>query len=126
MSPQEMEKLLGGYATETLTGEERRMLFEAALGNQALFDALADEQALRELLQDPGAKARLLGVLREQKLSPMARIAGWLRRPSVLALASAVAAGIVVIAVLGPLTRQKPAHSEIAMSKARTPGATCA
>src|SRR5690349_12780057 len=117
MSPQEMEKLLGGYATDTLTGEERRMLFEAALGNQGLFDALADEQALRELLQDPRAKARLLGVLREQKLSPMAWIAGWVRRPSVLALASAVAAAIVVIAVIGPRTRQKPRPAEIAMSQ---------
>lgn len=117
MSPQDMEKLLGGYATDTLTGEERRMLFEAALGNQALFDALADEQALRELLQDPGAKARLLGVLREQKLSPMAWIAGWVRRPTVLALASAVAAGIVVIAVIGPQTGEKPRPAEIAMSQ---------
>ena len=106
MSPQEIEKLLGGYATDTLTEEERRTLFEAALGNQALFDALADEQALRELLQDPGARARLLGILREPKPSPMAGIVAWLRRPSVLALASAVAAGIVVIAVVGP-QRQK-------------------
>ena len=58
MSPQEIEKLLGGYATDTLTEEERSTLFAAALDNQALFDALADEQALRDLLQDlPAARS---------------------------------------------------------------------
>jgi hypothetical protein len=117
MSPQEMEKLLGGYATDTLTEEERRALFEAALGNQELFDALADEQTLRELLQDPAARTQLLGLLREDKPSPMARIGAWLRRPSVLALASAVAAGIVVIAVMGP-SQKMPRPAEVAMYKA--------
>jgi hypothetical protein len=53
MTPQEIEKLLGGYATNTLSSEERTALFDAALGNQTLFDALADEQALKELLDDP-------------------------------------------------------------------------
>ncbi len=36
------EKLLGGYATGTLTGEEREALMQAALHDQALFDALMD------------------------------------------------------------------------------------
>jgi hypothetical protein len=114
MSPQEIEKLLGGYATDTLSDEERRTLLEAALGNQALFDALADEQALRELLQDPGTRAHLLGVLREAKPSPLARMGAWLRRPSALALAGAVAAGVVVIGVVGT-GRKAPAPAQVSM-----------
>ena len=37
MKREDIEKLLGGYATGTLTGEERQALFEAALTDQALF-----------------------------------------------------------------------------------------
>jgi len=46
----DLEKLLGGYATSTLTEQERKALFEAALDDQQLFNALADEEALKELL----------------------------------------------------------------------------
>jgi len=53
MKRAEAMKLLGGYATGTLTEAERKLLFEAALGDQELFEALADEEALRELLSDP-------------------------------------------------------------------------
>jgi hypothetical protein len=60
MTPREAELLLGGYATGILTDQERKALFDSALGNQALFDALADEEALRDLLADPGARAELL------------------------------------------------------------------
>ncbi|BDU70160.1 hypothetical protein GETHOR_22610 [Geothrix oryzae] len=63
MKHAEAEKLLGGYATGTLTEAERRALFEAALEHQDLFDALADEEALRELLADPAARAHLLSAL---------------------------------------------------------------
>lgn len=63
MKHAEAEKLLGGYATGTLTETERRTLFEAALEHQDLFDALADEEALRELLADPAARAHLLSAL---------------------------------------------------------------
>ena len=41
MSPEEIKKLLGGYATGTLTAEEQQALFAAALEDQELFDALA-------------------------------------------------------------------------------------
>ena len=60
MMPQrDIEKLLGGYATDTLTEEERKELFAAALRDQTLFNALADEHALKEVLDDP--RARRLG-----------------------------------------------------------------
>ena len=52
MRPEDIRKLLGGYATGTLTAEERQALFEAALDDQALFDALAKEQPLRDLLDE--------------------------------------------------------------------------
>ena len=52
--------VLGGYATGTLTSEERRQLFEAALQDQNLFDTLAEEETLRDLLSDSGLRRELL------------------------------------------------------------------
>ena len=54
MNRDDIQKLLGGYATRTLTPDEQQALFEAALDDQQLFDALAREQALRDLLRDTG------------------------------------------------------------------------
>ena len=42
MPQRDIEKLLGGYATDTLTEEERKELFAAALRDQSLFNALAE------------------------------------------------------------------------------------
>ncbi len=64
--PDEVRKLLGGYATGTLTEEERNLLFSAALQDQELFDALADEEALRELLAEPATRQTLLDQLQRQ------------------------------------------------------------
>ena len=60
MSQDETRKLLGGYATDSLTEAERRVLFEAALQDQELFDELAGEQVLKEVLDEPGARQRLI------------------------------------------------------------------
>jgi hypothetical protein len=97
MSREEVKKLLGGYATGTLTPEEQQVLFEAALEDQELFDALAKEQPLRDLLRDPAAKAEVLAALD----GPPARGAGWLawmRRPWVagLAMAGLAAVGVTI------------------------------
>jgi hypothetical protein len=67
MTPQEARKLLGGYATGTLTPTEQEALFAAALEDQDLFDELAREQAVRDLLADPAAKASLLAGLDEPR-----------------------------------------------------------
>ena len=58
MSPEDIKKLLGGYATGTLTAAEQQALFAAALEDQELFDALASEQPLRDLLpiRPPGRR----------------------------------------------------------------------
>jgi hypothetical protein len=63
MTRDEIRRLIGGYATGSLSEAERRILFEAALADQELFDELAREQALKEALEEPGAKARLAAAL---------------------------------------------------------------
>ena len=70
MSREEIQKLLGGYATDTLSEAERRALFEAALEDQELFDALAKEQALREVFEDP-RQLRVLIDLNDVQRSPI-------------------------------------------------------
>ncbi|MGD0772400.1 MAG: hypothetical protein ABSC05_06205 [Candidatus Solibacter sp.] len=98
MSPEDIRKLLGGYATGTLTAEEQQALFAAALEDQELFDQLAREQSLRDLLRDPAARAELLSALD----APAGRTAGfwqWLRRPEVAGLAMAGVVAIAVVAV---------------------------
>jgi hypothetical protein len=93
MSREEIEKLLGGYATGTLTAEEQQALFEAALDDQALFDALAHEQVLRDLLRDPAAKATVLAQLDGGTGHGWKT---WVRRPWVAGLAMAAVAAIAV------------------------------
>lgn len=99
MTPQEARKLLGGYATGTLTEAERRALFAAALGDQSLFDALAEEEGLRALLADPGSRARLLAALGGPA------VPRW-RRPATLSLA----ASLLVAIGVGVLMRRVPAR----------------
>ncbi len=94
MNHAEAEKLLGGYATGTLTEAERQTLFAAALERQDLFDALADEEALRELLSDPAAKAQLLAALSS---SAPPKVTPFWRHPGLLG----VAAGLIVAATAG-------------------------
>ncbi|MCX6630350.1 MAG: hypothetical protein NTW28_22250 [Candidatus Solibacter sp.] len=98
MTPEDIKKLLGGYATGTLTDEEQQALFAAALEDQELFDALAREQSLRDLLRDPAARAELLSALD----APANGIGGfwqWLRRPMVAGLATAGGVVIATVAV---------------------------
>jgi len=63
MSGEDIRKLLGGYATGTLSADEQKALFEAALHDEKLFAALADEHALREMLDNPGNRAAILRAL---------------------------------------------------------------
>lgn len=71
------EHLLGGYATNILTDEEKRQLYRATLHDQTLFDALADEEALKAMLADPEARQRILNRLQNLWLVfPMSRAGG--------------------------------------------------
>ena len=102
MSEHELEKLVGGFAADTLTPEERQKLFTAALQDQSLFNTLADEQVLKELLTDRVARRRLLDALHQTSPS---RAGGslawfdWFRRPTGLALAGGLAAAVFAVAL---------------------------
>jgi hypothetical protein len=97
MKPEDIRKLLGGYAAGILTEAERKALFEAALADQDLFNELAGEQALKELLEDNRVRRQLLLALREKQ--PLAqRFREWLGRPLSWALAGGLAA-VVLVAV---------------------------
>src|SRR5205814_7159587 len=63
MNPEDVRKLIGGYATGSLSEAERKLLFEAALKDDELFDEIAGEQVLKEILEEPGARQRLLSAL---------------------------------------------------------------
>ena len=120
MKPDQIRKLLGGYATGTLTEQERKALFDAALDDQQLFDALADEEALRELLSDEAYRQELAVLLSEKKSSVSERLTAWWRRPAPLVWAGGLAAVLAVVIVYQV---NKPAIpvQEIAMSKAPAP-----
>ena len=100
MMPQrDIEKLLGGYATDTLTEEERKELFAAALRDQTLFNALADEHALKEVLDDPRARRLLIDALKKKTAQRywLENFLAWLRRPSSWALGGSVAVALLAI-----------------------------
>ena len=103
MSEHDLEKLLGGFAADTLTPEEKQALYSAALQDQQLFNALADEQALKELLSDPDVRRRLLASLKQKSASGADGSLPWLdwfRRPAGLAFAGGLAAASLAV-VLG-------------------------
>lgn len=95
MINEEIRKLLGGYATNTLTESERKLLFEAALDDQELFDALQQEQALKDLLANPVARAEVRQAL-EQSIPAKSWWTRWWAWGSA-AGAVAVAAGVLVV-----------------------------
>jgi len=98
MTPDEIRKLLGGYATDTLTERERAALFEAALEDQELFDALQNEDTLRELLADPVSREQIRNALQPATLgrSPAWWKRGWLVGTASLAVAAAIAIAVVL------------------------------
>src|SRR5258708_4145128 len=104
MSPQDIRKLVGGYAAGTLTPEEQQELFAAALEDQELLDEWAREQAMRDLLRDPAVKAELLSAL-DTPVRP-GGFWQWLRRPMVAGLATA---GVLTVAVVAVWQGARPA-----------------
>ncbi len=124
----QIERLLGGYATNTLTESERQALFEAALDDQELFDALQDEQALRELLEDSGARRMIERAAKETRPGP---VRGWLARPRLAhawawGLAGCAAAAGLLVFMLGPFGQATRTSGEVALLKAPGPIETAA
>jgi hypothetical protein len=106
MSREEIQRLLGGYATDTLSEAERSALFAAALEDQELFEALAKEQALRDVLQDAAARQQLIEALETKRQPIAARAWRWVLVPAGLA----VAVGAMALLIVGgfDLRRAKP------------------
>lgn len=100
MSRDEIQKLLGGYATDTLNEAERRALFEAALEDQELFDALAKDQALRDVLREPAARRQLIAALGPEREPFGARAWRWWRQPAALAMAGGLAGVLIVTSIV--------------------------
>lgn len=97
MSHDQVRKLLGGYATNSLTESERAELFQAALNDQELFDALQQEEALKALLADPASRNQVQQALtRTEPSTPLWRLRAWRWG----ALAGAVAATVLIVAVI--------------------------
>jgi len=92
----EIRKLLGGYATNSLTHSQQKALFEAALEDQELFNALQDEQALKELLSDPVSRAQIQSAL----ILPRVKRPVWRRLWVWSSAFAAVAAGAIVTTVV--------------------------
>ena len=109
-----IERLLGGYATNTLTEAERSALLEAALDDQDLFDALQDEEVLRDLLQDADSRSAIERALKQPAPQPRK---GWFTPAWAWSLgAGAVAAGALTFVMLPP----SPSHDlqiQVAVSK---------
>jgi hypothetical protein len=93
MSP-DPKRLLGGYATGSLTEDERRELLRAALEDQELFDAILEEEGLRELLESPEARQELLAAL--ERPTAGERVRAWFGRPATFADLAVVAAAVFV------------------------------
>ena len=128
MSEHDLEKLLGGFAADTLTAEEKQTLYTAALQDQQLFNALADEQALKELLSDQDVRRRLLTSLQQESASGAGGSLSWLdwfRRPAGLAFAGGLAAAALAL-VLGIRIYQdslRPAAQSVATEEPASPPA---
>ena len=121
MNREDIEKLLGGYATDSLTAEERAALFAAALEDQDLFDQLAREESLHQVLRDRGARAELLAALESRAEPWYRRFARWMSRPAGLASAAAALAALTVAIVVNhQLTQPKP----VAVAEVRAPSGT--
>jgi hypothetical protein len=87
MPSDDIRDLMGRYATGSLSVEEQKRLFDAALDDQELFDELAREQEMKMLLDEPGARDRLI-----HALAPPKRKSPWIFAVAATALLTIVLA----------------------------------
>jgi len=101
-------RLVGCWATETLTEAELRELLRPAIADQALVDEPLAEEGLREVLEDATARQEVLRAL--DPPSRWERLRAWLARPATVADLATVAAVLVVALVAHrALTAREPA-----------------
>ena len=101
--------LIGRYATGSLTAEEQKRLFDAALDDQELFEQLVREQDMKQLLDQPGARDRMI-----HALTPPKRNRGW-----IFGVAATAALSVALVAVL---LRPVPKPSaQVAVAKTPAP-----
>jgi len=121
MNREDIQKLIGGYATGSLTDEERHILFEAALDDQELFDTLQQEQALKDLFDDPFSREQVRRAAAESLPQPRT---SWFRKPWLWASASSAAlAGVLVFALVRWDRTQPPPVVKQPVATSRQPAA---
>jgi hypothetical protein len=104
--------LIGRHATGSLSAEEQKRLFAAALDDQELFDQLVHEQDVKQMLDEPGVRDRMIRALEP----PPKRKTAWIFGMAATAALSAV---LMVF-----LLRPTPKPPQVALEKA--PAATAA
>src|SRR5882757_4563078 len=119
MTNEEIRKLLGGYATNTLTEAERKVLFEAALDDQELFNAMEAEEALKDLLSDPISREQVRQAL-ETPAAAKPAVAWWSQRWAWGSVVSAAVAAVLIVAVIR-WNPSQPAPQEVATVTAQKP-----
>ena len=121
MTNEEIQKLVSGYATNSLTDTERKALFEAALDDQELFEILQREQAVKDVLDDPVSRRQVREAL-EANLLPATP--SWWVRWSTWGFATAALAAMLAVAVI--LKTEHPATQQrtFEIAKADRPAAT--
>ena len=95
----DVRDLMGRYAAGELTEGEKRLLFEAALGDQELFEELAGEHELKQLLDQQGVKPSLIAALTPR---PKPAIWSWRWVAATSAAAAAVLLGVLYFRPPGP------------------------
>ncbi len=110
--------LLGGYASGSLTPEEQKLLFEAALRDGPLFEELMKEQALKEALEQPGVRRELIDALQPAP-GLLARMRKWMGSPVAWSAAGAMAATVAVVLFVGRGPKPAPvAQAPVAKERA--------
>jgi hypothetical protein len=98
MTEHDLDKLLGGFAADTLTPEERRKLYQAAIEDQEVVHQPADERSLKDLLSDPTVRRRLseaVGPDDPQRSGPS--WLAWFRKPAGVAFAGGLALALLAL-----------------------------
>jgi hypothetical protein len=114
----EIQRLMSSYATGSLTENERKLLYDAALEDQDLFDQLAHEHALKELIDEPGARDRLIAGLAPAEGA--VSVGGW-KKPLAWGLATSFVVGMSITAVMLTRSSLQTQTSQIQVAELKTP-----